>query len=124
MEFKLDLPLLAGSRLVCFPLPGVLSHFSVSKSLTSIHGFLQLEINNHLNNRSSREVHRYDSQALVRGRLGLQVVVQLLVDYLGDGSGGRKDTSSTAVGEKDLAQVSSRCSLQVIVDTPPFLKHI
>lgn len=83
-----------------------------------------MEVDDHLNNRSSREIHAYDSKALVQVRLGPQVAVQLCIDTLSDGSGVREHTSSTAVGEKNLGFVRCRCSLQVLMDAPPFLLHM
>lgn len=85
---------------------------------------LQLEVNDHLNHGSGREVHAYDSQALVQVCLGLKVLVQLCVDALSDGSGVREHASSAAVGEKDLGHVSCRCSLQVFIHTLPLLLHM
>ncbi len=94
------------------------------KGLTSLSDLFQLEVNDHLNNRSSREVHANDPEALVQVRLGPQVVVQLCVDALSDGSGVCEHTRSTAEGEKNLGLVSCRCNLQVLIDALPFLLHM
>lgn len=96
----------------------------LAKGLTSMCDLFQLEISNHLNDRSSGEVHTNDSKAQIQVCLGPQVVVQLGVDKQSNGSGVRKHTSSTAVGEKNLVHVSCRCSLQVFTDALPFLLHI
>lgn len=94
------------------------------KGLTSLYDLFQLEVNDHLNNRGSREVHAYDPEALVQVRLGPQVVIQLCVDALSDGSGVREHAGSAAVGEENLGLVSCRCSLQVLKDALPFLLHM
>ena len=84
----------------------------------------QLEVNDHLNSRSSREVHAYDSKALLQVRLGAQVVEQLCVDAQSHSAGVRKHASSTAVRKIDLGQVSCRSSLQVVIHTLPFVLHM
>lgn len=94
------------------------------KGLSCLYDIFQLEVNDHLNNRSSWEVHAYDSKALVQVRLGPQVAVQLCIDALSNSSGVRKHTRSTAVGEKNLGLVSYRCSLKMFIDTLPFLLHM
>lgn len=62
------------------------------------HGLSQLEINDGLDDRSSWEVHAYDSKAPVLVGLGLQVLVQPWVDSLCDSPGMGEHTSSTGVG--------------------------
>lgn len=94
------------------------------KKWTSICAFSQLEVNDHLNDRGSREVHTNDTKALVLVYLSPQVVIQRWIYAKSDRPGVCKYTSTTAVGEKNLGHVSSRCSLQVVIDTLPFLLHI
>lgn len=84
----------------------------------------QLEVDDRLNQGSSREVHADDSKTLVQVGLGPQVVVQLWIDALGDGSGISEHTSSAAEREENLGHVSCGCSLQVVIDTLPFLLHV
>lgn len=94
------------------------------KKPVSNHDFFELEVNDPLDHRSSREVHAYDSKALVQVRLGLQVLIKLGVDAQSNSPGVGEHTGSAAVGEKNLLRVSCRCSLQVFVDTLPFLFQI
>lgn len=84
----------------------------------------QLEVNDRLNDRSSREIHANDSQTLAQVALGLQVVVQHGIDAQSDGPGVRKHACSAAVGEEYLGHVSCWSSLQVLIDALPFVHHI
>lgn len=95
-----------------------------AKGLSALFCLFQLEVDDCLNHGSSREVHAYDSKALVQVRLVAHVVVQLCVDALSDGSGMRKQTSSTAEGQKHPGRVAHRCSHQVLIDALPFLLHM